>query len=514
MLIHTKSRKVVLNLRNPDRVTTVIPTAKKFTFRGHTLVAVPHRIEETRLLRNLGFDTPSPIKYHYDWSGQYRPFNAQRSTAEFLTMHPRAFCLNDMGTGKTLSTLWAFDYLRDQDMACKALIVSPLSTLERTWGDEIFRHFPHLNFAVLHGTRDRRKKLLKGDADIYLVNHDGLKVILPELLERADIDTLVVDEIASFRNASTDRWKALSKVATGKKWVWGLTGTPTPNAPTDAWAQCRLICPENVPKYYGQWRDTVMKQYGPFKWLPRDNATEMVKEAMQPAIRFSRDECVDLPPCVWQERHVEMTAEQKKAYRDMVARLALDYEGDQVLAVNEAVKMQKLLQIACGVVYGTNAQHVYLPAKPRIDVVREVVEEAGTKTIVFVPFKGVLDFVASELAKDFSVAKICGETSKSDRDKIFSEFQQCADPRVLVAQPAAMSHGLTLTAANTIVWFAPVTSNEIYEQANARIVRPGQKHSQLVVNIEGSEVERRIYARLRNKQRMQGLLLETIKEDR
>jgi SNF2 family DNA or RNA helicase len=513
MLIHRKTKKVVLNLRDPDRVTTVIPTAKKFRFRGHDLVAVPHRIDETRLLRNLGFDAPSPIRYYYDWSGQYSPFSAQRETAEFLTMNARAFCLNDMGTGKTLSALWAYDYLREMGELKRVLIVSPLSTLERTWGDEIFRHFPHLTFAVLHGTRDRRLKLLKEDVDIYLVNHDGLKILGKDLETRDDIDLVVVDEIASFRNAATDRWKVLSKVIQGRKRVWGMTGTPTPNAPTDAWAQCRLICPENVPKYFGKWRDTVMRQLNQFKWLPRDGATELVKEAMQPSIRFSRDECVDLPPCVYQTRHVEMTSEQKNAYKQMLVALAMDYEGDQVLAVNEAVKMQKLLQIACGVVYGAEGK-VYLPAKPRIEVVREVVEQAGTKTIVFVPFKGVLDFVASELSADYTVAKICGETSKSERDNIFANFQNSPDPQVLVAQPAAMSHGLTLTAANTVVWFAPVTSNEIYEQANARVTRPGQTHGQLIVNIEGSEVERRTYDRLRNKQRMQGLLLETIRSER
>lgn len=510
MLVHRPTRKLVLNLQHPQRVTTVIPSAKTFTYRGVELVAVPHKVDETKVLRNLGFDAPSPIRYHYEWSGQYAPFNAQRETAEFLTMNNRAFCLNDMGTGKTLATLWAFDYLRSQGLAEKALIISPLSTLERTWGDEIFKHFPHLNFSVLYGTKDRRLKMLNVGSDIYLVNHDGIKTIEKELIERKDIDTVVIDELASFRNASTNRWKSLHRIIAGRQRVWGLTGTPTPNAPTDAWAQCRLICPEKVPPYFGKWRDSVMRQLTQFKWVPRDNATELVKEAMQPAIRFSRDECVDLPPCTWTERHVELTPEQKSAYKSMLATLMMEYASDQATAVNEAVKMQKLLQIACGVVYGKDG-NITLPSHNRIDVVREVVEEAGTKTIVFVPFKGVLDMVADELAKDFTVATISGETSKAKRDEIFNDFQNAPHPKVLVAQPAAMSHGLTLTAANTVVWFAPITSNEIYEQANARVTRPGQKHNQLVVNIEGTEVERRMYKRLQHKQKLQGNLLDLIK---
>lgn len=510
MLVNKATKKIVLNLRDPERVTTVIPTAKQFRFKGRDLVAVPHGVEETKLLRNLGFSAPGPIKYYYEWPGQYQPFHAQRETAEFLTLHSRAFCLNDMGTGKTLATLWAYDYLASLGRLRKALIISPLSTLERTWGDEIFRHFPHLNFSVIYGSKDRRQKLLKGDADIYLINHDGIKVVENDLLAIPEIDLVVVDEIASFRNASTGRWKSLKKIIAGKSCVWGLTGTPTPNSPIDAWAQCKLLCPERVPKYFTQWKHSVMKQLSQFKWVPKESATEIVHDSMQPAIRFSREDCVDLPPCVWQERHVPMTTEQKAAYKAMLAKLAMEYQGDSVVAVNEAVKMQKLLQIACGVVYGDDVS-VHLPAKPRIEVVREVVEEAGTKTIVFVPFKAVLRYVAAQLSESFSVEMISGDTSKSERDRIFSEFQNTSEPRVLVAQPAAMSHGLTLTAANTVVWFAPVTSNEVYEQANARVTRPGQKHTQFVVNIEGSEVERRLYARLRDRQKLQGVLLDLVR---
>ena len=514
MLIHKPSQKVVLKLSDPDRVLTVIPTAKAFTFQGQTLVAVPHRQDETKVLRNLGFEVPAPIEHYYQWSGQYKPFEAQLETSSFLTQHPRAFVLNDMGTGKTLATLWAFDYLRSVGKARKMLIVSPLSTLERTWADEVFMHFPHLTVGVLYGSKDRRAKMLQEDVDIYLINHDGIKTIQDELVEKKEIDTVVVDEIASFRNASTTRWKSLRKICEGRQRLWGLTGTPIPNLPTDAWAQCRLISPERVPPYFGKFRDAVMKQLGPFKWVPRDNATAVVADAMQPSIRFARDECVDLPPCLYQDRSVPMTPEQTKAYKQMVSQLKMEFSQQQVVAVNEAVKMQKLIQIACGVVYDQNGNDVILPNDHRIGVVKEVIEEAGTKVIVFVPYKGVLHHVADQLRKEFGedkVAELSGETAKAARDDIFFRFQKGKELKVLVAQPAAMSHGLTLTAASTVIWYAPVTSNEVYQQANARITRPGQKHNQLVVNVESSDVERRVYQRLRTKQSMQGLLLESVK---
>ena len=529
MIVSTNKRAIVLNLRNPGRVTHVIPSAQTFTFRGRQLVAVPHRLDEVRVLRNLGFAAPSPILHHYKWPGRHLPFHAQRMTGQFLTLHNRCFVLNDMGTGKTLAALWAFDYLRRIKRARKMLVIAPLSTLERTWADEVFENFPHFRVAVVHGDKARRIKLLADDYDIYVINHHGLGVVEAELIAK-DFDVVVVDEGAIFRNATTKLWKTLDRVVHGIGRVWWMTGTPIPNAPTDAWAQCRIVCPERVPRYFGKFRDTVMKAQGPFRWLPRSNATEVVHDAMQPAIRFTRDECVDLPPTMYVTREVAMTDEQTRAYKQMVTQLHLEYQGGQVTAVNEAVKMSKLMQIACGVVYGKGGQEIVLPNQPRINEVLRIIEEAATKTIVFVPFKSVLRYVAEELSKALDpvgtvnaaltraswtsprIGMISGDVSATERARIFHAFQK-GDINVLVAQPDAMSHGLTLTAANTIVWYGPTLRNETYLQANARIVRPGQRHSQFIVNLEGSAVERGAFRRLVNKQKMQGLFLEAVEAE-
>jgi SNF2 family DNA or RNA helicase len=518
MLIHKEKKAVVLKLRNPSRVTTVIPTAILVDHKGQQLVAIPHRPDETRVLRNLGFDVPDPMPIHYHWpkvSGRFDPFNAQRDTASFLAMHSRAFCLNGMGTGKTNSALWAYDYLRRTKQVTKMLVVCPLSTMERTWADSVFQTFPHLDCAVLHGTRERRLKMLKQDVHVYIINIDGLATIRDELKKRPDIDLIVVDELALARNQSTERWKCLNEICNkqGHRRVWGMTGSPTPNAPTDAWAQCKLVTPDNplVPKYFSAFRDKVMRQLTQFKWVPRAEATDYIHQMMQPAIRFSLDDCTDLPEQTFMTREVELTPEQKKAYKDMLSKLATEYAGGQILAVNEAIKANKLIQIACGVAYGTGGEQVVLPAKPRMDVLKEIIEASEGKVIVFVPLTGALEAVAAELRKDWSVEIIHGGTSKNDRDRIFSEFQRRDDPRVLVANAATMSHGLTLTAATTIVWYAPVHSNEVYEQACARVRRPGQTRTTVIVHIAGSDIERRVYKRLQDKQSMQGLLLDLMK---
>jgi len=518
MLVWKQKQALLLKSRTPERITNVIPTAKTFTVKGIPYVAVPHKLAETKVLKNLGYEPPAPIREYYDWPGRFKPFDAQREAAAFLSMYSRAFNLSELGTGKSLASLWAYDYLRSIGKVNKALIVSPLSTLERTWADEVFQHFPHLETAVLHGSRDKRIKLLNTDVDVYIINHDGLQIIEPHLKERPDIDIIIIDEIAqAARNAGTDRWKAINKVVNRQgipRYCWGMTGTPTPNAPTDAWAQCRLINPESVPPYFNRFKGQVMRQLSQFSWVPKSDATDIVNKVMQPSVRFTRDECVDLPPLMYETRQVALTKEQQKAYKEMVAKMRTEAEQGEITAVNEAVKMGKLVQIACGVVYSNDKQEVTIPSTPRIEETREIVRQAEGKVIVFVPYVSSVNMVAEELRKDFTVEVIHGGVKKDERDRIFGAFQKGKDLKVLVAQPAAMSHGLTLTAASTIVWYSCVTSNEVFEQANGRINRPGQKMNNFIIMLEGTPVEKRIYKRLQSKQKMQGALLDEIKANR
>jgi len=432
--------------------------------------------------------------------------------------------------------MWAYDYLRRVKAVKRMLVVCPMSTMERTWADSVFQTFPDLEAVVLYGSRERRLKLLKQEADIYIINIDGVDILRDALKHRPDIDLIVIDELAMVRNAQTKRWKTLNHICNVQhpsRRVWGLTGSPTPNAPTDAWSQMRLVTPANqdVPKFFGRFKDLVMKQISPFKWIARPQANDVVYSMMQPAIRFSLDDCVDLPEQIIVHRDVELTKEQLKAYKEMMATLATEAAGGQILAVNEAVKASKLVQIACGVAYGVGGSSLTLGAKPRTDLVKEIIEESDGKVIVFVPLTGALNNVASEISNMFlssteraaktltgegpladEVAIVHGETSKNDRDRIFGEFQNGHTLRVLVANASTMSHGLTLTAATTIVWYAPVNSQETYSQACARVRRPGQKKKTVIVHIAGTDIERKIYKRLEAKQTMQGILLDMVKE--
>lgn len=514
MVVVEQAKAIALNLTNPNRVLSCIPSAKIMEVKGKEIVVTPHKIDEVKVLRNLGITVPSPILHYYDWVGKFTPYKHQRLTAAFLTMHKKALVLNDIGTGKTQSALWAADYLMEVGEVKKCLIISPLSTLERVWGDSIFTGFIHRTAVTLHGTAARRKKLLATDADFYIINHDGFSIISEQAMGMFDL--IIVDEAAVLRNPSTNRFKLFRKWMENNKQtrLWMMTGTPTPNDPTDAWALAKLVNSPFCTSTYTAFRDQVMMKIGQWKWLPRPESVDIVKDVLQPSVRYTRDECFDLPETIVQTRKVPLTKEQEKYYKEMLRRFVIEMEEEgSITAVNEAVKLQKLVQIACGVVYDDDGQNIELDCSPRIKVVEEVIEEAGEKVILFVPLTGTLHMLEEKLEKRWTVGVVNGAVSATKRNQIFNDFQNSKDPHVLIAHPATMAHGLTLTSASTIIWYGPITSNEQYVQANGRVERIGKKHTSNVVHIESINIESKMYDRLSNKQKLQGLLLDLIQQE-
>jgi superfamily II DNA or RNA helicase len=208
MLVVEAAKSIALKLDNPQRVMECIPTARRVTLHGVDLVLVPHKPDEVRVLRNLGIKAPAPIMHYYDWTGGFVPYAHQKSTSAFLTMNKKALVLNEIGTGKTQSALWAADYLMKMGIINKVLIISPLSTLERVWGDAIFKGMIHRRHVTLHGTSKRRKQLLRTEADFYIINHDGFPIISDEAMGMFDL--VIVDEAAVYRTPNTTRFKIVS----------------------------------------------------------------------------------------------------------------------------------------------------------------------------------------------------------------------------------------------------------------------------------------------------------------
>lgn len=503
---------IVFPIPDPERVKAVFPNVKIVPRDGHYICAVPHDLAATRFFKNHGHQVDSPIKTDYKWPGRYKPYKHQEETASFLSVNRRAYNLSSMGTGKTASTLWATDYLMKQGEVTKALIIAPLSTLDRVWAQEIFQILPHRRYHILHGTRAKRETLLNDTkADFYIINHDGIEIIADLLAHRPDINHIIIDELAVARNARTKRFKTFFHIINRQgieRSCWGLTGTPTPTAPTDCYGQVRLITPERYKGSFKTIQNELMFQISQFKWIPRANAAERVNELMKPSIRYALEDCIDLPETIWQERTCELSEQQKKAYNELKRTALTHVDGEAVSAVNAGVLLNKLVQAATGVMYGADGKIVELDFGPRLSVLREVIEESDEKVIIFVPLTGVLNALYDKLKGDWSIEIVDGSVSSGKRNRIFKVFQEERGPHILLAHPGTMAHGLTLTAATTICWYAPITSNELFVQANARIARPGQTKVTNIVTISGSKVEEGIYQTLRDRGKMLDLVLK------
>lgn len=526
MIYSSRHDCLVYQTSEAKRIVACLPEARAV---NGSHVAVPFTLRNMLVAKQIGLPSISPIEKHYDWPhgpSIKGPTPQQIAMAGFATLNPRSFNLSEMRTGKTLGSLWPADYLMGLGVVKKALIIGTLSSLERVWRNEIFTHFlGRRTGVVLHGSRRERLDALSQPHDFYIVNHDGLGVgttrdsrrglqlgeFAAAIAQDPDFGLVIIDEASAYRNSATRRFKILKAVLRDKLYVWPLTGSPNPNGPTDAWALKKLIN-DNIESYMS-FRDRTMWRLSQFKWLPRKDAATTVANFLQPSIRFSRKDCYTTLPVKIETRDVELSAEQKEALaamkRDLQITLA---KGAQITAVNEAALRTKLIQIICGSIY--DAAHVahHIDASPRLAALKELVEEAGSKCLVFAPLTAVVKLIYAELVKQgWAVAMVTGDTGPKARNAIFRDFQQTDKPQIIVADPGTVAHALDLTAANTVVWYAPTDKPEIYEQASVRIDGPAQKLDMLIVRLASTKIEREIYARLHEKRTLQGLVLDLVR---
>lgn len=432
----------------------------------------------------------------YNWPGKFKPFDHQKLTSEFLTLNRKAFCFNEQGTGKTASVIWATDYLMKLGVVRRVLVICPLSIMKSAWQQDLFKFAIHRTCDVAHGSPAQRKKIFANNAEFVIINFDGVDIVKQDILN-GGFDIIVVDEASAYKNAQTTRWKTLRDIAGQVKGMWMLTGTPAAQSPIDAFGLAKLINPTGTPKFYGQFRDQVMYKVGMYRWLPKPQSQQIVHTMLQPAIRFEKDQCLDLPDVTFVERDAPLTAQQMKYYKLLKRQMTMSADGEQVTSVNAATNINKLLQISGGAVYTDTREVIEFDVSNRLRVIEEVINEASHKVLVFVPFTHTIELLNKYLtAANIPCAVINGQVPVNRRHDIINDFQTTENVRVLIIQPQAASHGLTLTAANVIIWYAPMTSVETYLQANARINRPGQKNPMTIVHIKGSEVETKLYKML------------------
>ena len=485
-----------------DVFTTYIDKCEILNDDGKTAkVAVYWGIKEaTFLAQTLGIkNVPSPMSRDYTYPGLYKPFDHQRVTSEFLSVRQRAFCFNEAGTGKTSSVIWAADYLMSLGLVKRVLIICPLTIMYSAWQADVFKTAMHRSVGVAYGPAAKRKKILNGEYDFIVTNYDGVNVLFEDI-KQSEFDLIVVDEANAYKSTSTMRWKILAKIIKPHTRLWMMTGTPASQSPLDAFGLARLVSPDNVPKYSTAWRDKVMTQVTKFKWLPKPSAKAEVFNALQPAVRFAKKDCLDLPSVLYQTREIPLTPQVQKYYARIKNDMLIETSGEQVSAVNAAAMLSKLLQISGGAVYSDTREIVEFDISPRLAALREVIDETEHKVIVFVPYTHTIDVVSKFLTSEGITSDIInGAVSASARGALVNKFQTTPEPRVLVIQPQAASHGVTLTAADTIVFWSPVMSVETYLQCVARIDRVGQVNKMTVVHLQGSDVEKRMYKMLQGK---------------
>lgn len=801
------NKAVLLKTRFPEKL-SVIPKHKIIEeFDGGAQVAVHWGLDEVRVMRNLGFSkVPSPITGRYDWPGRYKPAQHQIDTAAFATLHNRCFVFNEPGTMKTISVLWAADYLMRLKRVRRVLVLCPMSIMYTAWQADIMNSIMHRSSIVAHHSKAaRRVEMIQGDYEFVITNYEGLNLIAHEVRADGRFDLVIVDECFiegtpvltpkgptsiekleagdevltsagvkriktlvrkttkrlvrvrtsdgqeitctpehpfftdvgwvtaahlvgrrlvcahevpgvqhcvsgpegsfpvaplegyehradlfkilrseevphaesggelfqshaargardasgysadagaagalvacvesdgaqaadarwqrnghdfvreagvggvawglgvelprsigeeaarlsyelqarlcaptdqervgggrpqphqrdtaragsqkgtearptrvvsvshiecesdfpvfnlevegvpnyfvgdgilvhncnAYKNTNTRRWKALNSILKPETLLWMMTGTPASQSPVDAYGLAKLVAPERVPKFVTAWKEKVMIKVTQFKWVAKPNSRDLVFEALQPAIRFAKKDCLDLPPVVTETRHVDMSPQQKKYYDMLKTQMMVRTGGETISAVNAGVAVSKLLQISAGAAYTDDKEVVEFDASPRLNVLREVLEETDRKVIIFALFRSSMDTIQADLEKHgVRCAQINGDVPASKRARIIDEFQGGDTLDALVLQAQATAHGITLTAADTVVFYGPVMSVELYLQCIARADRKGQTSTSVrVIHIQSSPLEKKMFTAMAGRVSDHTLLVDLFQSE-
>lgn len=524
---HDPTRNLSVYQTQSDVLRQALPEGRQV---NGNYFAVPHTLRTAQVLRHFNYPVApiiTDLSYNWPRTPGLTPYASQKIAANFMVTHPRCFNLSDMGVGKTLATLWAADWLMRQHPAgeFRCLIVCPLSIMQRVWSDAIFKNFlGQRTFSILHGSQEKRTLELSRPVDFYIVNFDGVGVgahtrkrfeldgFSKTLSERSDIRMVVVDEASAYKDGTTKRHRIAREVIGKRQYLWMLTGTPTPNAPTDAYGLAKMV--NNAwGKSFRTFQDETMAKVSQFIWKPRKDGYDKARQLMTPAVRFAIGDVWDGPEMTVQQREVPLTDQQKKMMANLKRELSVTVKsGQPITAVNEAAARQKFIQISLGAIYDQNHKWHAVDAKPRLDELKAVIAEAPGKLLIFSPLTSIVNLLYREL-KEWSRAIVNGDVSQKERSVIFERFQQTSggDPRLLIADPGTMAHGLDLWQAQTVVWFGPTDKTELYLQANKRCHRPGQRFPVTVVQLVSNKLEQEIFRRLETNTSLQGALLDAIR---
>lgn len=445
---------------------------------------------------------------------KFVPHGYQKRAIRMVIDKPKMGLFLDMGLGKTVITLTAIqDLMYDYFEITKVLVIAPLRVAEDTWSreSEKWGHLKGLRISKILGTAAQRKAAVEAEADIYVINRENV-VWLVENCKRWDFDMIVIDELSSFKNPQSKRFRALRKVIVKSSRVVGLTGTPSPNSLMDLWAQIYLLDRgECLGRTLGAYREEFFRPgarngYVVYKWDLRQGAQEEIEKRISDlCVSMSAKDYLTLPKRIDNVIPIKLSEQELGLYKTLESEQLLHLsEEDDIVALSAAAVMTKLLQIANGRAYNTEGEPVDIHQK-KLEALREIIEDTDSPILVFYSFRHDLEAIRGSVP----------EARELGGPKDIKDWNE-GRVRVLLAHPASVGYGLNLQdGGHTIVWYGLTWCLELYQQANARLYRQGQEKPVIIHHLvaEGT-VDEQVMKALEAKDMSQAALLAALKERR
>lgn len=444
---------------------------------------------------------------------QYKPYEYQEYATRFIQTHETSAIFLDCGMGKSVITLTAIKDLIAKGKARHVLIIAPLRVAQTTWPDEIAKwdHLRGLTYSVAVGSAAQRKAALERRADITIINRENVEWLIAKSGQKWCYDTVVLDELSSFKSYQAKRFKYLLKVRPFISRIVGLTGTPASNGLMDLWAEFRVLdLGERLGRYITRYREAYFKPdkrnaQVVFSYKPLPGAEERIYEKISDiTISMKAKDYLHLPELVFNDVFVKLDEKAERAYAEFKADMVVELKGEEIDAVNAAVLSNKLLQMANGAIYAEDGKVIRIHDK-KLDALEDMLESANGKPVL----------VAYWFKHDLQRIK--------ERFPFAREIKTAEDIRAWnngeiamgLIHPASAGHGLNLQrGGSTIIWFGLTWSLELYQQLNARLYRQGQKETVIIHHIltEGT-MDERVLRAVGEKDKTQSALIDAVKAE-
>lgn len=449
----------------------------------------------------------------------YEPHDYQKYVIEYIQSHPVSAVFLDMGLGKTSITLTALnDLLFDYFTVHKILVIAPLRVAKTTWSAEIKKwdHLKDLKYSIVVGTPTERKNALQRQADIYIINRENIPWLIEYTGAAFDFDMLVIDELSSFKNYQSKRFKSLMKVRPKIKRIVGLTGTPSSNGLMDLFAEFKLLdMGERLGRFIGQYRNTYFtpdKRNGQviFSYKPLPGAEDAIyRKISDITISMKATDHLKMPELVTSDYEVEFSEKEQNRYKELKENMVIQLSGEEITAANAASLSNKLCQMANGAVYDDEKNVMQIHDR-KLDALEDIIESMnGRPVLVAYWFKHDYDRIVERL-KMLNVA-----FGKLDTEQSITSWNTGEIPVALI-HPASAGHGLNLqSGGSTLVWFGLTWSLELYQQTNARLYRQGQCSDTVVIQhiVAKNTIDEQIMKALKKKDNTQSALIDAVKAE-